>query len=391
MKRFLPFALVLSLLFSSCVPATPPPETTTTPTETPIPTATATATATETPTPNPKEQIFSQLKSEGISVDQARGKLSFNNVEVPKTSIDLNTGDLHIQVGDQSLVIIRDEILQRLSVKEGSIVVYDDKGIDSYDDPDMNNWTKVEWAFNPNVTEGKWAGWIERSLAISVDKEAPIIVGNSYDEYHRFVEVEKAFFQPYSEKAKWPVVVNPDYEALPEYPYPFGKFDVMENSGGDNPFRDGVNFAIVEANNETDENRIVKDVGIITEQVLNPNDRFDTQALHFASGNDSKVPLNDYYDTAGIPQNNEYFYRYGTMDKVGLLLPSYFIGYGGWYSGRNVPLGEYYMRFGFMDSSKKENGQMTAEVRNFITTHIISERLQKAWLAEDQRYYRYGK
>jgi len=52
-KHFLPVALVLSLAFSSCVSATPPPEPTAAPTETHIPTTTVTATSTATETPIP--------------------------------------------------------------------------------------------------------------------------------------------------------------------------------------------------------------------------------------------------------------------------------------------------------------------------------------------------
>jgi len=213
MKRFLLFALVLSLLFSSCVSATPPPQPTSTPTKTPNSTATATATATETPTPDPKEQIFSQLKSEGISVDTSTGELSFSGVRVPGTSIDLNTGDLHIQAGNQSLVITQDEILQRLSVKEGSVVVYDEKGVDSYKNPDMSQWTKVEWAFNPTITEGKWSGWVARENAISTDSEKPTIIGNIWKELEDFNKLKNAYFQPYLKGTVFPSNGDLSYDA----------------------------------------------------------------------------------------------------------------------------------------------------------------------------------
>jgi len=319
MKHFLPFALVLSLLFYSCISATPLPEPTTTPTKTPDPTATATATATETPTPDPKEQIFSQLKSEGISVDTSTGELSLSGVKVPEASIDLNAGDLHIQIGNQSLVITQNEILQRLSVKEGSVVVYDEKGIDSYNNPDMLQWTQVEWAFNPSTTTERWSGWIERAKAIysltENNEVIPVNIGDTWSEWDDFVRIQKSFLQPYFD-CTFPSTGDMGYDAGNGSVGPFDD-SVFKADPSKAPYRTSVNFSILSKNEDEKESR-PKDTGIITDQWCNPNSFKDIQTLHEPSNDDSKLRIKDNFAWYGVNFKAQGGYKvpFGYVQKV---------------------------------------------------------------------------
>lgn len=361
----------------------------------PSPTATVTITPTITPSPIPTETIIELTDSFGIQklvINETTHAAQFRGSSIPGVTIDSSTGDFKLQVTDeqgneQVVTIPEADIQKRLGVKEGSVVIYD-KDQALYNNTDMSQWPKVMWAYNPSVTEGQWAGWKERKQVISIDMENPVIVGNSYDDYFKFIQDEKSFFQPYTEKAKWPKVIAAGYMDYPDFPPPFGSFNIQNDSGGDNPFRDGANFWIVQANDEKGEDRIVKDVGGITEQVLDPNDRFDVQVFHFVSGQDKKTPINESYNVLHLPSYKTYFYYYGTMTDKGCLLPSYFIGGKGSVVSRTVELYDFYKKFGYITQTDQSIYVLNEQAKQFMTTGKITEELEKVWFSEVQIWYK---
>jgi hypothetical protein len=340
---------------------------------------------TKTPTPDPIEQTFSQLKSEGISVDAASGELSFGGVKVPATSIDLNTGDLHIQMGEQQITLTKDEIAQRLASKEGSLVVYDERGSDSYKNADMSTWTQVDWAFSPSATTERWSGWNERSEVISpntvnefgrvvVDRKKPVIAGNTYAEGADFLRIQLAFLQPFSEDTVLPNPVDKDYQdrTEPDASFPFPRIDDMSKYG----IRPAVNFWKLLANPE--EGR-ARDVGGIVQQVVNPNNKSDIQALNFPSI-DNNLSI------------DEYFRRYSAFGTYfpGYLMPLYRIGGPGWKNGNFKTFRQYYVDevSGFVDDSSRTtdnplgevNGKIYSLVREWLDSGVMPEELQQIWL-----------
>jgi len=388
MKYLVFFIVILALLISSCAPATRPPEPTSTSTYTPSPTATLTPTPTITPspTPDPMQLVADDLRKEGINVDITTGRVTYKGKEIPDTTFDV-TG-LHVQIGENQMVVTKDQLQERLAVREGSVVVYDHAP--NYDNPDMSQWGVVQAAWNPNVTEGQWAGWKERSEVISVDIDNPIIVGNSYNDFENFLLDQKAFLSPYTANARWPKVISTEYNTAPDFPLPFASFNIQNDSGGDNPFRDAVNYWIVKANNEKGlDSRIRFDVGGITEQVLDPNDRFNIQVLSFASGNESKTPINESYNVKHLREGNLYLYRYGDMLSNGCLLPAYLIGVPGFYSiPRMVPLADFYIAKGITDQNNKDTtGKLYSLVQQFMHTGKVPEELQGTWVSETQIWY----
>jgi hypothetical protein len=385
MKYFLLIALVFSLLFSSCAPATQPPQPTVTPI-TPSPTATITLTPTQTPssTTDPMQLVIIKLEKVGINVDTKTGKITYKGIEVPGTAIDAM--GLHIQIGDQKIDISQIEMLKRFSVKEGSVVIYD-KSIDLYNDPNVNNWPKVEWAFNPDAKTELWRGWASRDKTISStvfphltvenfgDTIVPVLVGDTWDEYHDFVKVERAFLQPFPQDAVLPNPTNKNYEGVPDSTTPPFKVDDWSKFG----MRNAVNFWIVKANHEE---KRESDTGGITEQVLNPKDKSDIQTLHFVYGDNRKRRISYYFKDDS---------RYGTVFANGYLMPEYYIGGPIWRSGYGSGnIRSYYAQFGYADQpyGYNVNNRVNDLVHKWLDTEVVPEELQKIWLGSHAWFVR---
>lgn len=325
----------------------------------------ATATAQVPPTPDAKIEIIEVLDKNKIKIG-TNGQVSYEGIDVPGAILD--DSGLHLQIGENRFDIPQNEVLKRFGAKEGSVVVYD-RSVDLYNGTDTDEWPKVVAAFNPQAETERWKGWVEREKAISLDKEKPIIVGTTFAEGQDFMEhIERAFLQPYRADTVYPDIRDRNYndgeggEGIP----PFSARDLSNN-----PFRDPVNFSVLQAN---EEEKRASDTGIITEQILNPRDRFDIQPLHFASGDTSKLRITKYFDDYG-----------NKLGQSGYLLPLYRIGGPLWRSGpRAVNLRMYYAEYGYADDPDGfyVNGRLGELVQDWFNKGEIPEELQNIWLCD---------